>query len=193
MALSAQTPRPKQETMADFLAIPAPERWHEFVDGRIIERAMPVSDHGHVQRKLGALLDGYDGPEGEEGPGGWWLVVDAEVDFPRLGRRLRPDLTGWRRQALPSPPAPVETQCPDWVCEVISERTQAQDRGKKRRVYRREGVGHYWLVDPRIHLLEVYRLEGGRYTLVDTWEGDARVRAEPFDSLPLELDALWRL
>ncbi|HRG94667.1 MAG TPA: hypothetical protein PLR99_00370 [Polyangiaceae bacterium] len=44
-----------------------------------------------------------------------------------------------------------------------------------------------------LQTLEVYRLENARYSLMDTFEGGEPVRAEPFDSLPLELDALWRL
>jgi hypothetical protein len=39
--------------------------------------------------------------------------------------------------------------------------------------------------------LEVYRLEGGRWTLIDTFEGDAVVRAEPFDAIELALTTLW--
>lgn len=57
----------------------------------------------------------------------------------------------------------------------------------------REGVGHVWLVSPERKTLEVYRLENARYSLMDTFEGGEPVRADPFDSLPLELDASWRL
>ena len=48
-----------------------------------------------------------------------------------------------------------------------------------------------WRVAPAYHTLEVYRMEGDRYVLVDTWEGDARVRAEPFEAIELPLAALW--
>ncbi len=80
---------------------------------------------------------------------------------------------------------------PDWVCEVLSDRTDKIDRGKKMRIYRREGVGHYWLVDPRSRVLEVYRLGAEGYLLVDTWEDDAWPRAEPFDAIALDLGRLW--
>ena len=39
--------------------------------------------------------------------------------------------------------------------------------------------------------LEVLRREGDRWTLLATYKGDAEVRAEPFDAVPLELGALW--
>jgi Uma2 family endonuclease len=84
-------------------------------------------------------------------------------------------------------------QAPNWVCEILSEGTEAKDRGKKRRIYRREGVGHYWLLDPRDKSLEVYRLVEGRWLEVDTWEGDVVVRAEPFEAIELDLATLWRV
>jgi Uma2 family endonuclease len=79
------------------------------------------------------------------------------------------------------------------VAEVLSEGTQAKDRGKKRRIYRREGVGHDGLLDPRDRTLEVYRLVDGKWLEVDTHEGDAVVRAEPFDAIELDLALLWKL
>ena len=35
------------------------------------------------------------------------------------------------------------------------------------------------------------RREGGKWLLVAVWKDDARVRAEPFDAVEIELGALW--
>jgi hypothetical protein len=40
-------------------------------------------------------------------------------------------------------------------------------------------------------MVEVFRLESGHWVLVDTFEGDAKARAEPFDAVELPLSALW--
>ncbi len=80
---------------------------------------------------------------------------------------------------------------PDFVCEVLSPSTYAKDRGPKLRAYAREGVAHAWLVEPTARVLEVLRLDGASYRIVGAFEGDARVRAEPFDAIELELGALW--
>jgi hypothetical protein len=37
----------------------------------------------------------------------------------------------------------------------------------------------------------VLRLEGERWTLVDVARDDAKVRAEPFDAIELDLAVLW--
>jgi Uma2 family endonuclease len=61
------------------------------------------------------------------------------------------------------------------------------------RIWRREGVRHVWLVSPEHRTLEAYRLENGRYTILDTWEGEDVVRVEPFEEIELPLGALWKL
>ncbi|MCK6588164.1 MAG: hypothetical protein L6Q76_11315 [Polyangiaceae bacterium] len=34
---------------------------------------------------------------------------------------------------------------------------------------------------------------GGRYSLIEAYEGDARVRAEPFEAIEIPLSALWAM
>jgi len=83
------------------------------------------------------------------------------------------------------------TLAPDWVCEIVSTSTERIDRGKKLRVYAREGVGHVWLLSPEARTLEVMRRLGDQWLLVAVHEGEARVRAEPFDAIELDLIGLW--
>jgi Uma2 family endonuclease len=80
---------------------------------------------------------------------------------------------------------------PDWVCEVVSPSTAKLDRGEKLPVYARERVGHVWIVDPLQHSLEVLRLDGDGYRIVGTHFDDAKVHAEPFDAIALDLTVLW--
>ena len=117
----------------------------------------------------------------------------------RIGPRpdiLVPDLAGWRRERVPGnfladdAPAFVDF-APDWVCEVLSPSTEGNDRGPKLDIYHREGVGHVWLVSPALRSLEVFRHADLGWLLRATHFGDAVVRAEPFDAVPLDLAALW--
>jgi Uma2 family endonuclease len=127
---------------------------------------------------------------GKGGPGGWLLLLEPEL---HLGEDvLVPDLAGWRRERMPLMPDTVGfTLAPDWVCEVLSPSTAVLDRVRKREVYAREGVRHLWLVEPVAQLLEVYRLEEGKWVLLGTHAGEVTVYAEPFEALGLELGALW--
>ena len=65
------------------------------------------------------------------------------------------------------------------------------DRIGKMPVNARYKVAHAWLIDPSLHTLEVFRLEGTRWSLIGTWADSARVRAEPFDAVEIPLESLW--
>jgi Uma2 family endonuclease len=83
------------------------------------------------------------------------------------------------------------TLAPDWVCEVLSPSTEALDRARKMPIYARERVGHVWLCDPLVETLEVFRREGDRWVLLQTESGAAKLRAEPFEAIELDLQTLW--
>ncbi len=126
------------------------------------------------------------------------FLPEPELHLGSLPDIVTPVLAGWRRERvtvdLLADDAPAHINLtPDWVCEVLSPRTEAYDRGPKMRVYRREKVAHVWLVDPALRTLEAFRLDGSHYALLDTWDGDALMRAEPFDAIELDLAPLWRL
>jgi len=192
MALSAQTPRQQPPaTMEDFLAIPAADRWHEFVDGQIIQRAMPLPRHGYVQGKLAAQLDDYDGPEGKNRPGGWWIVIDSEVDFPQLKRRLRPDLTGWRRERMPALPDTVPAVRPDWVCEIISPEKRRYDVVEKRLYYAEAAIPFYWLLDYERGTLTALQLDGDRYVQLGEAGLQDAPRFAPFDLIDIPIARLF--
>ncbi|HEY2404704.1 MAG TPA: Uma2 family endonuclease [Polyangiaceae bacterium] len=69
--------------------------------------------------------------------------------------------------------------------------TSSLDRVRKMPVYGREGVQFASLLDPIQRTLEVFQLEGARWQVVRSWEGDAKVRAVPFDAIELDLSSLW--
>ncbi|MGK3961650.1 Uma2 family endonuclease [Sorangium sp. So ce118] len=179
-------------TLADLLAIPEEQRFHEILDGELVRKAMPSGPHGRAQRVLGGRIgDPYDRRPGGRLPGGWWIVTETEVLLEEE-QIYRPDVLGWRRERLPELPAttPILVR-PDWVCEVLSPSNARHDRVKKIRVYQRCGVPHYWMVDPEDQTLLVYRWTSEGYLLILTAERGERVRAEPFGEVELEMDALF--
>ncbi len=182
-------PAKRRATYADLLAVPPP-LVAEIVNGVLVTSPRPAARHAIASSAIGGELYGPFARGRNGGPGGWVIL-----DEPELHLRedvLVPDLAGWRRERMPeTPDAAAFELAPDWVCEVLSPATQAIDRAEKLPIYARERVGHAWLVDPVERVLEVFRLEGPRWSLVGTWHGDARARAEPFDAIELELSALW--
>jgi Uma2 family endonuclease len=183
-------PARKRATYHDVLA--APEYMvAEVIDGELLLQPRPSMPHASAGTALGALIfDPFR--RGRGGPGGWVILNEPELHLGAEPDILVPDLAGWRRERLPeTPDAPFITLAPDWVCEIVSPGTARIDRGRKRRVYAREGVGWLWFVDPLAKTLEVYRLDAGHWVEVATFEADAVVRAQPFDAIELELGVLW--
>jgi len=161
----------------------------EIVDGELHASPRPALRHARAGSILGGrLTPPFD--EGRGGPGGWWILFEPEL---HLGRHvLVPDLAGWRRTRLPVfPDEAYATLVPDWICEIVSPSTASLDRSKKLAIYARESVRHAWLIDPIAGTLEVLRLDGGRWTILATHSGSEVVRAEPFQEVELELQALW--
>src|SRR5262245_26376123 len=158
-------------------------------DGELYASPRPAFPHARAAMALAAKLGGpfdFD----PSGPGGWLLYLEPELHFGN--DVLVPDLAGWRRERLPSPPKEAYlTLAPDWICEVVSPSTESIDRGKKLRIYAREGVMHAWLVDPLRQSLEVLALESGSLEQLEEHRGNSTVRARPFDAIELELRALW--
>ncbi len=175
-------------TYADLEALP-PNMVGEIIAGELYASPRPALPHAQASSRLGGVLMGpFD--LGWNGPGGWLILDGPEL---HLGRDvLVPDLAGWHRKRLPEAPrTAVLSLAPDWCCEILSPSTEARVRSAKLPTYAREGVRHVWLIDPEIRTLEAFRLEGAHYMLLATHTGDARIRAEPFDALELELNVLW--
>ncbi len=182
-------PAPKRATYDDILNAPD-NMVAEIVDGELHLSPRPAKEHTNAASVLGEEL-GPPFRRGRGGPGGWILLDEPEL---HLGADiLVPDLAGWRRARMPviTTDLPYFTLAPDWVCEVLSPRTARLDRTDKLPIYAREQVAHAWLIDPLARTLEVLRLENGRWSIVGTHGGDARVHAEPFEAIELDLGFLW--
>ncbi|MDC0676327.1 Uma2 family endonuclease [Sorangium atrum] len=181
------------EVEAAFQAVPD-EMVAEILDGELHTFPRPARPHTRTASRLGRRLGPFDDDPGE--PGGWVILDEPELHLGPRPDKVVPDLAGWRRERMPDALGPEDAPAhynvaPDWVCEVISPRTERVDRGKKMRIYRREGVRHAWLINPVAQTLEVYRLDDGPWSLLDTYEGDEIVRPEPFEAVELPLASLW--
>ncbi len=179
----------RRATYEDVLAAPA-HVVAEVIYGALYTHPRPASPHARASTRLGRKLGPFDDDDGE--PGGWIILDEPELHLGSEPDILVPDIAGWRRTRMPEmPSASFFSLPPDWICEIISPSTEAIDRSEKMDIYAREAVAHAWLVDPITKLLEVYRLGDKQWVRVGTWHDDARVRAEPFDAIELELATLW--
>lgn len=179
-------------TLADLLAIPEDERFHEIIDGELVRKAMPSFIHGDAQSALALRIKGpFQRRPGGGSPGGWWIGTEVDIQLAPT-HIYRPDVVGWRRDRVPA--RPTETPVvilPDWICEVLSPSNPGSDRVKKLNSYHQFGVPHYWIVDPMDESLSVFRWTAEGYLLVLAAGREARVHAEPFEAIELPVGALF--
>jgi Uma2 family endonuclease len=181
----------RRATYADLREVPE-HLVAEILDGELVTSPRPASPHALACTAIGAaLFDRFNRPPGgSDLPGGWWILDEPEL---HLGDDvIVPDLAGWRRARMPNlPDVAAFDIVPDWACEVVSPSTARIDRGRKFRIYAREQLGHFWIVDPLARTLEIYRLQDGHWVLMTTHEGSDPVRVEPFEAIELVMGRWW--
>jgi Uma2 family endonuclease len=182
------SPIRKPATYADIEALP-PGVVGEILFGALVTHPRPHRRHVGAASALGAIsTNAYQ--FGVGGPGGWIFVAEPEL---RLGPHIvSPDIAGWRRERMTEPADQAYFEiAPDWLCEVISPRTEKYDKGDKRRIFATYGVTHLWLLDPRAKTLEVFRLQDESWLLTNTFVDAEDVCAPPFDAITFSLGLLW--
>jgi Uma2 family endonuclease len=183
-------PAKRNATYADIEALP-PHVTGEIIHGSLYTQPRPAFVHNAATPSLYAEVS-VPYQKGRGGPGGWVFAVEQEVKFGE--HLLVPDISGWRRERLPTlPPDNWISVRPDWVCEVTSPSTVLRDRHFKRDISASFAVPHYWMVDPKTRSLEVYELSQGKWMLVGNFSGNAEVSAPPFDAITIQLETLWPL
>ncbi|HAO21982.1 MAG: hypothetical protein BWK80_13625 [Desulfobacteraceae bacterium IS3] len=161
----------------------------QIIDGELFAMPRPSFRHSEVASGITAEIKAPF-QRGRGGPGGWIILYEPEICLG--GDILVPDLSGWKKERLPKPPEQNYTTVPpDWICEVLSPGTFRVDRIKKMRIYAQFGVSYVWLVDPIAKMLEVFRLESGRWVLLSVNSDNDIVRAEPFHEIEIALENLW--
>ena len=192
-SLSMQTPKRPLATFADLMRIPEERRFHEILDGHLVQKALPRLVHGFAQGYVTQFLRPFNPKPGGVGrPGGWWLVVEPTVRLS-IHQVVQPDVAGWRRERLPKLTGdyPIELR-PDWVCEILSDAdARRRDGVDKRRIYADHGVPHYWLVDTERETLTVLTLTENGYQETLSATRHDRVHAAPFASLLLQVGVLF--
>jgi Uma2 family endonuclease len=180
----------KKATYDDLYSIPE-NMTGEIIDGELIVTPRPARRHVHAASALGSRVSApYQFGEGG-GPGGWIIYFEPEIHFGDKDIVV-PDLAGWRKERLTTLPEEHRFMVsPDWICEILSPNTAQNDRILKMRLFARHLVPYTWLIDPALRTLEVFKLESGRWVLLDAFAKNEKICAEPFQEIEIDLDNLW--
>jgi Uma2 family endonuclease len=183
----SQSAAKRRATYADLEALPE-HILGEIIDGVLYTFPRPRGRQGNAIRTFDRLLP----PNPSQKPGSaWWILPEPGIELPR-SPEVVPDLAGWRTERMAELPEEEAIKLvPDWVCEILSPSTRRHDLRVKRPFYARIGVPVLWYVDLDARTLTVSKLEKRRWVELGVWSDDARVRAEPFPEVEIDLRALW--
>jgi Uma2 family endonuclease len=149
-------PRGVKLTYDDFVLFPDDGLRHELIDGEHYVTPSPNSKHQKLVLKLGARILGWVEQHGT----GEVFVAPFDVIFSDFDV-VEPDVlymsSARAEQILKS--ANVQG-VPELVIEVASPSTRHRDETVKRTLYDRTGVSEYWVVDPELDVIRVYRRDG---------------------------------
>jgi len=140
----------------DHYVTPAPSRKHQYVSGRLHARLFSFVD----ERRIGHV---YSAP---------FDVVLSDVDV------VQPDLLFVSSERMPRLTERNLQGAPDLVIEISSESTRRTDETTKRKLYERFGVQEYWVVDPALETVRVYRRAAGGFASAVELAAEAKDRLE---------------
>jgi len=176
-------------TYDDFLLFPDDGKRHELIDGEHFVTPSPNTRHQAISGNLYGLL--------------WtWLRGRAlgrlfyapfDVVFSNFDV-VEPDLlyVSKARESQVLTNAHVRG-APNLVVEIGSPSTRQRDETIKRRLYERFGVDEYWVIDPELERIAIYRPAGESYERVaDLWrERDEQLTSSLFPGLTLALSDIF--
>jgi len=164
-------------TYDDFMLFPDDGKRHELIDGEHYVTASPNTTHQTVLLNLAVLMSNWL----ETHPVGKVLVAPYDVIFSEFDV-VEPDLVYLSNARAAQVLTPLHARgTPELVVEVASPSTRGRDETIKRRLYERCGVDEYWVLDPEIDVIRLYRRVGG------TFERPAELSREADDVLTTPL------
>jgi Uma2 family endonuclease len=80
---------------------------------------------------------------------------------------------------------------PSLVVEILSPSTELHDRTRKVPLYAKAGVAEVWLVTPYPWLVEIFQLDGDRYSLHGGYSKKDKLRSPTFPKLRVNLSKVF--
>jgi len=146
-------------TYDDFVLFPDDGQRHELIDGEHCVTPSPNLKHQKVSLNLTLLIGNWL----ESHPIGQLFYAPFDVVFSRFDI-VEPDLLYLSNERAAEALTPANVQgVPELVIEIGSPSTRTRDETLKRRLYERTGVSEYWVVDPELDGVRVYRRDAGDF------------------------------
>ena len=146
-------------TYDDYVLFPEDGQRHELIDVEHIVTPSPNTKHQTIAVNLTGMIWSHL----QQRPIGRVFAAPFDVVFSAFDV-VEPDLLFLSSKRAADVLTPKHARgAPDLVVEIGSESTRRRDETIKRRLYERFGVAEYWVIDPELDVIKVYRRTGERY------------------------------
>ena len=145
-------------TYEDFVHFPDDGKRHELIDGEHYVTPSPNTKHQRIAWNLTVELGSYL----KHHPTGEAFAAPFDVVFSDLDV-VEPDLFYISHERSGVVTDTHVRGAPDLVVEILSPGTRKTDEVKKRKLYERSGVREYWIVDPELDTIKLYRQVAGAF------------------------------
>ena len=175
-------------TYEDYLLFRDDGNRHELIDGDHFMTPAPSTKHQRVSINLSTLLKNYL----VQHPIGTGFTAPCDVVLSNIDV-VQPDLL-FVSAARTSLITEQNIQGPpDLVIEILSETTRKTDEIVKRKLFERYGVAEYWIVDPELEIVKVYRPTDQGYARVEelAHEAEGRLSTPLLPGLDIPLSEIF--
>jgi Uma2 family endonuclease len=179
-------PEQGQWTYEDWLRLPDDGFRYEVLDGVLYITPLPQIRHQTVVGNLAWRLSNF---AKEHGLGEVFFRCGARL--PGQPVPVQPDIlfvSAARREIIGEE---YVEGAPDLVVEVLSPSNWLYDRTEKFQAYLAAGVPEYWIVDYRIHTIEVFVREEGAYALLGKFGPGETARSQVLAGFQVAVDEVF--
>ena len=173
-------------TYEDYLGFPDDGNRHEIIDGEHYVTPAPLTKHQRISANLLVHLYRHC----SHIKAGLVLAAPTDVVFSKTDV-VQPDLLFVAKNREHIVTRENIQGAPDFIIEILSETTKRRDERTKRTLYERFRVKEYWLIDPELETVKIFRLHNRRYSVpeeLNTTQADSRISASvlPGFSIPIQ-------
>lgn len=176
-------------TYEDYVLFPDDGKRHEIINGEHYVTPSPSTRHQTVALRVATAIENVL----QQTRLGRLFIAPCDVVLSEVDV-VQPDLlfVSSSRESIITPEN--IRGVPDLVVEIISDSSRKTDEVVKRKLYQKYGVGEYWIIDPALEVIKVYRLAESGYIRVGELSSEAGdlLTSPLLSGLRVSLDTIFR-
>ncbi|MCK4541920.1 MAG: Uma2 family endonuclease [Spirochaetales bacterium] len=182
----------KKFSYADYLSWPEDERW-EIIEGEAWDMSLaPNTEHQIISGQLFGNIWQFlkDKPcKVFSAPFDVRFQEKKELLDEEIKTVVQPDIT------VVCDKSKIDKKgclgVPDITIEILSQSTSYKDETDKLKLYEKYGVREYWIVNPKVRYIMIYRLEGDRYAKPEYLKDDDILESLVLEGLKIRLSDIF--